>query len=155
MSPSILILCLLAGTSSAYITYSQLEAAPYVANKFVNAMSDSLQSRKPALIAKHFDYNFMFKLCGETYTKGQTVAMINSLPKWNPRNPAASVIITLLVGAKWTEFSSENGRIEFSAQIHIPNTEIFVANFVICPDRNVVISGSAERCPKKKGVNVF
>ncbi|EGT45485.1 hypothetical protein CAEBREN_14676 [Caenorhabditis brenneri] len=82
---------------------------------------------------------FEFTVCNRTYDKSETLAKINQVPKAANFNFA-------LKSANWNNF----GQIEYSVTIYGALLDDFDAQFVYCPYRQVLKSGSISSCPAKR-----
>ncbi|CAP31732.2 Protein CBG12811 [Caenorhabditis briggsae] len=129
--------------TSGFLGFSQPEDSNAVVQRFLTSMKPILDSHKPALIGKLFDDAFIFKGCHGTYTKTQAIAKITSLPS------GASFDFSL-INSKW----NNQGQIEYTVYVSVPMMDRIQAQFVYCPHRNVLKSGSVPGCAASR-FNVF
>ncbi|UMM14022.1 hypothetical protein L5515_002013 [Caenorhabditis briggsae] len=129
--------------TSGFLGFSQPEDSNAVVQRFLTSMKPILDSHKPALIGKLFDDAFIFKGCHGTYTKTQAIAKITSLPS------GASFDFSL-INSKW----NNQGQLEYTVYVSVPMMDRIQAQFVYCPHRNVLKSGSVPGCAASR-FNVF
>ncbi|CAO4362291.1 unnamed protein product [Caenorhabditis nigoni] len=129
---------------SRFVIFSQPEDPNAVVQRFLTSMKPILASHEPAIIGKLFDDAFIFKGCHGTYTKAQAIAKITSLPS------GASFDFSL-INSKWNNL----GQIEYTVYVSVPMMDRFQAQFVYCPHRNVLKSGSVPGCAASRLFNVF
>ncbi|CAL2029960.1 unnamed protein product [Caenorhabditis brenneri] len=117
-----------------------------VASDATNIITEMLVILKQT-IAKHdssaigqlFDVNFVFKGCHGTYNKAETLAKIAQVPK-------EANFYFALKSANW----NKEGQIEYTVTISGALLDDFDAQFVYCPYRHVLKSGSISSCPAKR-----
>ncbi|UMM14314.1 hypothetical protein L5515_002165 [Caenorhabditis briggsae] len=118
---------------------SQPEDSNAVVQRFLSSMKETIGSHEAALIGKLFDEAFIFKGCHGTYTKAQAIAKLTSLPSGASFNFS-------LIDSKW----NNQGQIEYTVSVSVPRMDSFKAQFVYCPHRNVLKSGSIENCAARR-----
>ncbi|UMM14312.1 hypothetical protein L5515_002163 [Caenorhabditis briggsae] len=123
----------------SFLGFYQPEDSNDVVQRFLSSMKETIDSHEPALIGKLFDDAFIFKGCHGTYTKAQAIAKLTSLPS------GASFDFSL-VTSKW----NSQGQIEYTVSVSVPRMDSFKAQFVYCPHKNVLKSGSIEHCAARR-----
>ncbi|PIC53102.1 hypothetical protein B9Z55_002943 [Caenorhabditis nigoni] len=122
-----------------FVGMAQPEDSKAVVQRFLSSMKETIDSHEPALIGKLFDDAFIFKGCHGTYTKAQAIAKIIAFP------PGASFDFSL-IESKW----NNQGQIEYTVSVSVPRMDSFKAQFVYCPHRNVLKSGSIPGCAARR-----
>ncbi|CAO4362644.1 unnamed protein product [Caenorhabditis nigoni] len=122
-----------------FLRSAQPEDSNAVIQRFLTSMKPILASHDVAQIDKLFDDAFLFKGCHGTYTKAQAVAKIASLP-------AGASFDFSLINSKWNNL----GQIEYTVYVSVPRMDRIQAQFVYCPQRNVLKSGSVPGCPARR-----
>ncbi|CAL2029961.1 unnamed protein product [Caenorhabditis brenneri] len=107
-----------------------------VISEFLNTLGQTLASHDSTAIGQLFDDNFVFKGCRGTYNKAETLAKINQVPKEANFNFA-------LKSSNW----NKEGQIEYTVTVSGALRDDFDAQFVYCPYRKVLKSGSIPSCP--------
>ncbi|CAL2051635.1 unnamed protein product [Caenorhabditis brenneri] len=102
-------------------------------------LRQTIAKHDSSAIGQLFDDNFIFKGCRGTYNKAETLAKINQVPEEANFNFA-------LKSANW----NKNGQIEYTVTISGALLNDFDAQFVYCPYRQVLKSGSIPSCPAKR-----
>ncbi|UMM14422.1 hypothetical protein L5515_002235 [Caenorhabditis briggsae] len=127
------------GCPKRFLRSAQPEDSDAVIQRFLTSMKPILASHDPAQIDKLFDDAFLFKGCHGTYTKAQAVAKIASLP-------AGASFDFSLINSKWNNL----GQMEYTVYVSVPRMDRFQAQFVYCPQRNVLKSGSVPGCSARR-----
>ncbi|CAL2029963.1 unnamed protein product [Caenorhabditis brenneri] len=110
-----------------------------IIDKFLGTLKQTIAIHDSSAIGQLFDDNFVFKGCRGTYNKAETLAKINQVPKEANFNFA-------LKSANWNNY----GQIEYTVTISGALHDDFDAQFVYCPYRQVLKSGSIPSCPAKR-----
>ncbi|CAO4362549.1 unnamed protein product [Caenorhabditis nigoni] len=131
--------CPTGGSQKALVGRSQPEDSNAVVQRFLSSMKETIDSHEPALIGKLFDNAFIFKGCHGTYTKAQSIAKITAFP-------SGAFLDFSLIESKW----NNQGQIEYTASVSVPRMDSFKAQFVYCPHRNVLKSGSIPGCAARR-----
>ncbi|CAL2029962.1 unnamed protein product [Caenorhabditis brenneri] len=107
-----------------------------IISEFLNTLEQTLASHDSTAIGNIFDDNFLFKGCRGTYNKAETLNKIAQIPK------EANFRFTLK-SSNW----NKEGQIEYTVTVSGALRDDFDAQFVYCPYRHVLKSGSIPSCP--------
>ncbi|EGT39108.1 hypothetical protein CAEBREN_12861 [Caenorhabditis brenneri] len=123
------------------VSFQQNDAEAVVMS-FLKKLVAGLEERDAEQIGNLFGDDFIFNGCKGTYNKPETLAKIAQIPKEANFNFA-------LKSANWNNF----GQIEYTVTISGALLDDFDAQFVYCPYRQVLKSGSIPSCPAKRMFN--
>ncbi|CCD67996.2 Apolipophorin [Caenorhabditis elegans] len=109
-----------------------------IVKTFLGTVTKALESKDASRIATLFSDDFSFKGCKGTYDKQSVIKMLSNIPAGTPFSftiKSAKFIAT--------------GRIEHVVSINGFSATPLEAQFILCPQRSVLVGGSIPSCPQR------